>query len=55
MDRDIPLAVLIKMRDGLKKALQENLGEISPEKRAEMLSNLAAIQAAIEIRGNRST
>ena len=50
MDRGKRLAVLLKIRDGLQEALRSaiNKGEISAEKRSELLSRLGSIQREIE-------
>jgi hypothetical protein len=50
MDRGKRLAALLKVRDGLREALQSaiNKDEVSPENRSEVLSRLALIQREIE-------
>ena len=50
MDRGKRLAALLKVRDGLREALQSaiNKDEVSPENRSEVLSRLASIQREIE-------
>jgi len=50
MDRNLPLPALLKLRDGLQDNLRKEIrkGEISPDKRAQMINDLAAIQRRIE-------
>jgi hypothetical protein len=50
MSQELPLAVLLKLRDELKEELRRGIkkGEIPPEKRAQVLIDLGAIQRRIE-------